>query len=227
MLPQSACANQLSTGNRRIFVTSQTYKGNQYSTEAAADDLCYNAAKNAGMPDGEARNFKAMAAVAGRDPMSLLTASQYWNGVKIAGSTLCEWKHIASPSSFFSNSGIDNPINHDQWGNAVDGATTVMTSFKANAGAPQLLQQSTFGTGLCTTIPGATWRKSGVCGGSSGCTFVSCAFGACMSCCSTFRHWYGLAWEKTTKWAYSDTTGVLSEANCLDVPRALYCVEKY
>jgi len=226
MLPQSACANTLSSGNRKIFVTAGSYKGSAYQTAAAADSICYNAALNASIPDAEARRFYGLVATADRDPMSLLTASKYWNGAKVGATANCEWKIIGSPSTMFSNTGIQNPIHHDQWGNAVAAGTTVMTSFKPVDGAAIVLSQSTYAGTLCS-YPGAAWTKKGPCGGANACTFVSCAFGACMSCCDTYKHWYGNANDTDTKWAYAGVWGAGTSSACNDVPRALYCVEKY
>jgi len=224
MLPQSACANTLSAGNRRIFVTSQSYKGSSYNTVAKADDICYNAAKNAGMPETEAKRFYALVAVADRNPMDLLTASKYWNGVKIGSTTECNWNYIGSPSTMFSDSGLSHPINHDQWGNQVGNSATAMTSFKQTGGSIELLNAGNFGSGLCSQT--SIWTKKGPCGGRNTCWFGGCASGACMYCCDTYKHWYGDV-NDPKKWAYAGVWGVGTAANCNDVGRALYCVEKY
>ena len=134
----SDCTGALPVGNKKIFVTSNSYYGNQLGSETAADALCQTAAANA----GDSGTFKALTYIGNRTPGSILTGNTYENYQK-SGST-CNWNVIGANSNF-ANGNLTSPIQYDEWGKLR--STKVWTDFKlTGSGGYTLLFNTSGGT---------------------------------------------------------------------------------
>ena len=241
----------LPAGAKRIFVTGSLYPGNLLTSDAAADNLCQDAAFSGGLSKKSSTNgandatFKALVYLGGVDPKTKITTGEsFWNGMKSSDGTTydksgstCKWNPIALNSSdFFTDDGggnyIQNPINYDQTGAAANVTTwTNMSQTGSLLSTTTVNMNTSRCSGCCSYGPGYSdaWVKSCLVSrdtyyfGEDGVHAVS---------------WYGNSSSKTSSWTYKswdniaqgDAGGCSKETavtNCTtNTSRALYCIEQ-
>ena len=235
------CSTTLPAGNKRIFVTSNTYA--PPGSDQAADNICQNTAVSAGMTG----TFKALIYLDpntgnNRTPNAVLPNSViYWNGAK-SGST-CTWYPVAtSAADFFtveSGNYIQNGITYDQAGNSENGVL-VWTGFRPTGGGNYATIATSDHTGWangwdnCPNIfqPYSYLDQDYV---SIGCAYFQYnyenGYPDGQAYCSKPFWWAGSAGRKDGGWAFSgaygyQNTGVHSINECYGQKLALYCVEQ-
>jgi hypothetical protein len=240
---KDTCAGALPAGSKKIFVTSNSYYGNQLGSETVADALCQAAANNA----GDGGTFKALVYIGNRAPNSILTGNTYKNYRK--SGSVCNWNVIGT-SNNLANSSLTNPIQYDEWGNLR--STRVWTDFKLNGSGGYTLLFNTSGGSVTATnsgkpCPSCNWRLG------EGCMSII-HNGPCLELDTGGRdnsynnfydrkdtvYWYGNSAASDSKWAYSGAYDpnsgvsncalnvvVATAAACANnESAALYCVEQ-
>jgi|GEM_PF-3617251 len=235
-------------GEKRIFITSNSYPGSSVINDAAADALCQSAAAASGMNAGGAV-YKALVYLGGRASSSVLsnTATSFINWSNSSGT----WtKNIIanSASDFFTNEGasyIRLPILYNQFGNPSPGVN-VWTNFKPN-GTGGLLQLWV-GDGSGGVISSNSGRNCPFCVWQLGQYCSLRQFGPCLeqrTMPGPIRtdpfYWYGNSSRSDVGWAFAGAYDPNSAytASCTGLNRnpsgtacmnnesaALYCVEQ-
>jgi len=237
----NSCTAALPSGNKKIFVTSNSYYGNQLGSETAADALCQAAASNA----GDSGTFKALIYTGNRAPGSILTGNTYKNSQK-SGST-CNWNVIGTNNSLASGS-LTNAIKYDEWGNLR--STRVWTDFKLTGSGGYTLLFNTSGGAVSATnsgkpCPSCNWAigeycklsQIGPCVEQDTGVNTNGVFGAHRK---DTIYWYGNSGASDGSWAYSGAydpnsgfiacnlnANIATAAACANnESAALYCVEQ-
>lgn len=224
------CNEALSSGNKKIFVTSLTYSGTSLTSDSAADALCQTRANAAGHKDASGNNaiFKALVYLGGRDPINLMAgANYYWNGV--VSETRCDWKLVAnSGSDFFtdkSGSWLRAPITGNESGGAMN--VNVWTNIRPTGGGNySLLNTANINTNPCASSHTVWGQNLGCC---YPCCYVSWLYisGIDTLRCYRSQHWYGNSSSANLSWAYNLYASGTDACNtCKSQSRALYCVEQ-
>jgi len=227
-------------GEKRIFVTSNSYPGSSIPSDAAADALCQSAAAASGMNGGGA-TYKALVYLGGREPSSVLsnTATSFVNWSHTSGT----WtKNIVASgaSDFFTKEDanyISNPIKYNQFGNAALGVN-VWTNFESTSGGNynklDFLWVCTFFR--CSVV---SPNQAGAC--RTKITYSSPGYGLpSPTSYQESQFWYGNTSNNNIGWSHAgtytlcpDPHGDVSLSNCGDLATcvnnnsaALYCVEQ-
>jgi hypothetical protein len=246
----NTCTDPLQSGSKKIFVTKDSFYGNQLGSDAAADALCQTAAGIA----KDSGTFKALVYLGNRTPGSVLTGSTYKNSQK-NGST-CNWSAVGTGNNL-ANGSLLAPIQYDEYGYLRQ--TRVWTDFKLNGSGGYSLLFNTSGGAVTASnsgkpCPSCNWRLGEGCMGIFN-------IGPCLEQDTGGRnisgvpfydrqdtvYWYGNSAAPNGGWAYSGAYDPNSSAgNCaLVVPygtnpavyatatacannesAALYCVEQ-
>ena len=238
----NACIDPLPAGSKKIFVTKDSFYGNQIGSEAAADALCQAAAGTA----GDSGTFKALIYLGNRTPGSILTGSTYKNSQK-SGNT-CNWSAVGTGNNL-ANGNLLNPLQYDEYGYLRQ--TRVWTDFKLNgSGGYSLLFNTSGGVVTATnsgiSCPSCNWMLGQSCrlGKIGPCLEQNTGFSSNGNYLYDSRdtiYWYGNSAAPDSGWAFSGTynpngtaAGTCSDLNKLTTAAtcasnesaALYCVEQ-
>lgn len=143
ILPRSACANTLPTGNKRVFITRQAFTGSEISNETDADKKCQKAAQDAGMSNYG--KFKSLVYWGTRNINAVITTYALFNGKKVGATDQCDWYRIsdggndmftlgtgtASSTNKGSGNYIWSPLQFDENGLIISSGN-YWTGFKPN-----------------------------------------------------------------------------------------------
>jgi len=209
----TACNNDLSAKNLRIFVTSSAYTGYQVSTVSKADTICQSHAQNAGLP-GTYKALMYYGDGTGRNPEDVLASdTRYWIGTRPDETTAnCTWQLVSNNAAdfFTADAGgnyLENAISYNEKGLSTN--NTVWTNFTPTgsgnwSGVPMSCVVDTPCTGVCSYYYS---------GGSNG-----------------IRSRIGNSFAKNASWGGSDTSSFGGCSNgcspCMSQSRAIYCVQQ-